>query len=283
MATLGQIAEAAGVRPSGSSRNTRKGAETPGAAAGIASGTAIGAVPRILEPEPVTSSASSSSTVGLATPAPAAERSASATDLYQRAIRDAERRPQQHESDPGGCGVTSMLSQSIAEDDYARAVVRPIARSTSTPPEERSSERGPQQQHQQHRSNGQNNSHFRQEQAQAASPHLRPQPPSVRANSPQLQQQRRETSRQSSSGQDSDPSPNSDPSPGSHASTSIIPEHHRPHSNAHPSRHYGGRAGPPTPNSAAPHMSASSSPVYIQHHHQQPQSYAYHSMYHSCT
>lgn len=108
MASLGQIAEAAGVRPPNSSRSTRKGAQTPGAAAGIASGGATGVVPRILEPAPITGSASSSSTVGVAAPSAAtaaglAERSASATDLNQRAIRDAELggRLQQHESDPG--------------------------------------------------------------------------------------------------------------------------------------------------------------------------------------
>lgn len=104
MASLGQIAEQAGVRPPRSSRNTRSGNATPGAAAGVASGHATGSFPRILEPAPVGGSASSASTVGLEAPAAAAaERSASATDLYQRAIRDAELggRPQQRESDPG--------------------------------------------------------------------------------------------------------------------------------------------------------------------------------------
>lgn len=109
MASLGQIAEAAGVRPPKSSRSTRIGAQTPGAAAGIASGGPTGILPRILEPAPVSGSASSSSTVGLAAPSAAglAERSASATDLYQRAIRDANirGRPQQRESDPGALSL----------------------------------------------------------------------------------------------------------------------------------------------------------------------------------
>lgn len=105
--SLGQIAEQAGVRPPGSSSNWKSrssGEETPGTAAGIASGYARSRVPKILEPAPVTGSASSGSTVGLAAPAPQAERSASATDLYERAIRGAElggRTHQQHGSDPG--------------------------------------------------------------------------------------------------------------------------------------------------------------------------------------
>ena len=112
--SLGQIAEQAGVRPPGSSSNSksnwksRSGPETPGTAAGIASGYAVARVPEILEPAPVSGSASSVSTVGLTAATPTAhqaERSASATDLYERAIRDAEvggRRGQQpHGSDPG--------------------------------------------------------------------------------------------------------------------------------------------------------------------------------------
>jgi hypothetical protein len=101
--SLGQIAEQAGVRPPRSSRSTR-GSGDLGRTAGIASGPATGQIPRILEPAPIGGSAPAASTIAYT--APAAERSASAVDLYQRALRDVEgsqdnSKALHHDSDPG--------------------------------------------------------------------------------------------------------------------------------------------------------------------------------------
>lgn len=156
--------------------------------------------------------------------------------------------------------------------------VRPVARSTSTPPDERSSAPAPpkaqreQQERQRHTDE--------QQQQQLPSPHLHPPSAGYVSFTHHQQQQsqlphRHGTTRQTSSGQGSDNSPNSDPSPGSHASTSIIPEHHRIYA-ATPYMSTG-HVMPPTAGSAG-HFSASSSPSYIHHHHQQQNpTYAYHS------
>lgn len=157
-----------------------------------------------------------------------------------------------------------------------------MARSTSTPPDERSCAPAPSQQRQ--RGQEQVQQH---EQTRAASPHLQP-PQSGHVNFSQqpsrVAQRDGAAARQSSSGQGSDNSPNSDPSPGSHASTSIIPEHHRVYTTPYMSPNQPGPYGHGMPQAgpgSSGHFSASSSPSYIQHHHQQQNaSYAYHSEYH---